>query len=92
MSCVYHPDRDWYAVCAHCDADLCESCTINVENGGTVCHRCMLALSLEDVKSETTLKEQEEEDRRVGLKEGWRPTYIQLVLAAAAVIILILLL
>ena len=91
MSCVYHPDRDSHAVCDHCDADLCESCTISVEAGGTVCHRCMLALSLQDVKSETTLKEQEEEDRLVGLQEGWRPTYIQSVLAVAAVIILILL-
>jgi hypothetical protein len=51
----------------------------------------MLALSLEEVKSETTLKEQAEEDRRVGLQERWRPTYIQSVLAVAAVVILILL-
>jgi hypothetical protein len=51
----------------------------------------MLAVSLEDVKSETTLKEQEEEDRRVGLQKKWRPTYINLVLAVGLAGILILL-
>lgn len=91
MRCVYHPDHDSVASCNHCEADLCESCTIRVEDGRTFCHRCMLALSLEDVKSESTLKEQAEEDRRVGLQEKWRPTYIQSVFAVGAVIILILL-
>jgi hypothetical protein len=91
MSCVYHPNRDNIAFCDHCEAALCEGCTISLEDGRTLCHRCMLAVSLEDVKSETTLKEQEEEDRRVGLQKKWRPTYINLVLAVGLAGILILL-
>jgi hypothetical protein len=48
----------------------------------------MLALSLNDVKSETTMREQEEEDRRVGLHKKWRPNYIQSVLAIGLVVVL----
>ena len=51
----------------------------------------MLAVSIEEVKSETTLREQEEEDRLVGLQEKWRLTYIHLVLAVGLAGILILL-
>jgi len=88
MGCVYHPDRDSVACCDHCEAELCESCTLRVEDGRTVCHRCMLALSLNDVKSETTVREQEEEDQHVGLHKKWRPTYIQSVLAIGLVLVL----
>lgn len=88
MSCVYHPDRDSVAYCDHCEAELCESCTLRVEDGRTACHRCMLALSLNDVKSETTMHEQEEEDQRVGLHKEWRPNYIQSVLAIGLVLVL----
>jgi hypothetical protein len=48
----------------------------------------MLALSLNDVKSETTIREQEEEDQRVGLHKKWRPTYIESVLTIALVLVL----
>jgi hypothetical protein len=48
----------------------------------------MLALSLNDVKSETTMREQEEEDLRVGLHKKWRPTYIESVLAIGLVLVL----
>ncbi|MGW8221965.1 MAG: hypothetical protein ACWGP1_07440 [Syntrophobacteria bacterium] len=88
MACVYHPDRDSAAYCHHCDAELCESCTLRVESGRTVCHRCMLALSLNDVESETTKRDQEEEDRRVGLHKKWRPTYIESVLTIGLVLVL----
>lgn len=91
MTCVYHPDRDSIAFCDHCEAALCEGCTIRLEDGRTFCHRCMLAVSLEDVKSETTLREQEEEDRRVGLQKKWRPTYINSILAIGLAGILVLL-
>ena len=91
MSCVYHPDRDNTSFCDHCEAALCEKCTIRLEDRRTLCHRCMLAVSLEDVKSETTLREQEEEDRRVGVQKKWRPTYLHLVLAVGLAGILILL-
>jgi len=91
MSCVYHPNRDNVAFCDHCEAALCEACTIRLEDGRTLCHRCMLAVSLEDVKSETTLREQEEEDRRLGLQKKWRPTYINAILAVGLAGILTLL-
>ena len=90
MSCVYHPDIDSVAYCDQCEAELCEGCTLRVENGRTVCHRCMLALSLNDVKSETTMREQEEEDRRVGLQKKWHPTYIVSVLTIGLVLVLVL--
>jgi hypothetical protein len=51
----------------------------------------MLAVSIEEVKDETTLREQEEEDRLVGLQKKWRPTYIHVVLAVGLAGILILL-
>ena len=88
MGCVYHPDRDSVAYCDQCEAELCESCTLRVEDGRSVCHRCMLALSLNDVKSETTIREQEEEDLRVGLHKKWRPTYIESVLTIGLVLVL----
>lgn len=88
MGCVYHPDRDSVAYCDHCEAELCESCTLRVEDDRSVCHRCMLALSLNDVKSETTIREQEEEDQRVGLHKKWRPTYIESVLTIGLVLVL----
>ncbi len=88
MGCVYHPDRDSVACCDHCEAELCESCTLHVEDGRSACHRCMLALSLSDVKSETTMREQEEEDQRVGLHKKWRPTYIESVLTIGLVLVL----
>ena len=90
MPCVYHPDRDSVAYCEQCEAELCENCTLRVEGGGTVCHRCMLALSLNDVKSETTMREQEEEDLRVGLHKKWRPTYIESVLMIGLLLVLVL--
>ena len=88
MGCAYHPDQDSVAHCDHCEADLCRSCVINVEGRGTFCHRCMLALSVEEVKSETSRREQAEEDARVGLQKKWRPTYIQLVLTIGALLLL----
>jgi hypothetical protein len=51
----------------------------------------MLAISLEDVKSETTIRAQEEEDRLVGLQKKWRPTYINAVLAVALAGVIVLL-
>jgi hypothetical protein len=50
----------------------------------------MLALSLNDVKSEATMREQEEEDRRVGLHKKWRPTYIESVLMIGLLLALVL--
>ena len=90
MGCDYHPEIDSVAYCDQCEAELCEGCTLRVEDGRTVCHRCMLVLSLNDVKSETTMREQEEEDRRVGLHKKWRPTYIASVLTIGLALVLVL--
>ena len=90
MGCAYHPDKDSVAHCNQCEADLCRDCMIQVESRGTFCHRCMLALSVEEVKSETTRREQEEEDARVGLQKEWRPTYIQWVLSIGTLLLLAL--
>jgi len=90
MGCIYHPDREKIAFCHHCEADLCENCAIRVESGRTLCHRCMLVVSLEDVKSETSMKEEVEEDRRVGAQDKKRFTYIQWLFVAGAVLMLIL--
>jgi len=91
MSCVYHPDRESMAFCDHCEAALCESCAIRIKDHRSLCHRCMLALSLDDVESETASRKEEEEDRRVGVQKKWRPTYIHLVLAFGLASLLILL-
>ena len=91
MSCVYHPDRESMAFCDHCEAALCESCAIRIKDHRSLCHRCMLALSLDDVESETASRKEEEEDRRVGVQKKWRPTYIHFVLAIGLAGILILL-
>ena len=88
MGCVYHPDQESVAHCDHCEADLCKSCLIKVERRGIFCHRCMLALSVEEVKSETTRREQAEEDVRVGLQKKWRPTYIQWLLTIGVLLLL----
>jgi hypothetical protein len=48
----------------------------------------MLALSLNDVNSETTMRVQEEVDRRVGLHKDWHTNYIQSVLAIGLVLVL----
>ena len=91
MSCLYHPNRDHIAFCNHCEAALCKSCTIHLEDGRTLCHRCILAVSVKDVESETTFRKQQEEDRLVGLQKKWRPTCIHLVLAVGLAGIFILL-
>lgn len=90
MGCVYHPHRDSVVLCDHCRADLCDGCVVRDEDGRSLCHRCMLALSLEHVKSETTIREQAEADELVGLEEHWRPTYIQTVVTIGAVLVLVL--
>ncbi|UCE84120.1 MAG: hypothetical protein JSV47_06335 [Deltaproteobacteria bacterium] len=90
MACIYHPDHDSVAFCAKCEADLCEDCVIRVEDGRTLCHRCMLALSIEHVKSETSILIQTEEDELVGLKREWHPTYIHKILLIGALLVLVL--
>ena len=91
MGCIYHPDRDSAARCEHCEADLCSSCTILVEDGRKLCHRCLLALSLKEVSNETNRLDQAQNDRRVGVHAKWRPNYSQLVLSIGTVLVIVLL-
>ncbi len=90
MGCVYHPKIDASNSCEQCQVDLCESCAVSLENGRTHCHRCMLALSLHDVKDETTRRREEEKAQRLGLEKRWRPSYLQALLAVVAVLALLL--
>lgn len=90
MGCVYHPHNDATESCEQCQADLCESCAVSLENGRTRCHRCMLALSLHDVKNETTRRREEEKAQRLGLEKRWRPSYLQALFTVGAVLALLL--
>ena len=80
MGCVYHPHRDATKFCYQCEADLCESCAVSQDGNRALCNRCMLALSVEDVKVEELNRKLAEEARLLGLGENWRPTYMQTVL------------
>ncbi len=90
MRCVYHPHNDAAKSCEHCQADLCESCAVSLDNGRIHCHRCMLALSLYDVKNETTKRREQEKAQRLGLKKRWRPSYLQALLTVGGVLALVL--
>jgi hypothetical protein len=90
MGCVYHPHRLAVAVCESCEADLCQSCAIRLEDGRILCHRCIVALSLRDVKDEAIRRRLHKEARRLGLERKWRPTYVQAVLALGALLVLML--
>lgn len=91
MGCVYHPDRPKAAACSECRAELCNTCATRLENGRTLCHRCNVALSLQEVKTETAERKLDREARRLGLHRGWRPSYIQVLLTVAVVLAVVLL-
>ncbi len=90
MDCNYHPNCDATKFCDQCQAYLCDSCAIGLENGRTLCHRCMLALSLHDVNGETIRRKQAEESQRLGVKKRWRPAYLQVLVAVGALLALLL--
>jgi hypothetical protein len=90
MGCVYHPNNDAAKACEQCQADLCESCAISLDNGRIHCHRCMLALSLYDVKNESTKLREQEKTKRLGLEKRWRPSYLQALLTVGGVLALLL--
>ncbi|UCG11566.1 MAG: hypothetical protein JSU72_13650 [Deltaproteobacteria bacterium] len=90
MDCVYHPSHDASGICEQCRADLCRSCTIQCDDGRTLCHRCMLALSVEQVKNETTERQLSHEARRLGLGGKWRPAYLQIVITMGTVLAVLL--
>ena len=86
MGCIYHPDYDATEFCEQCRSDLCSNCVVHMEDGRTICHRCMLALSLHEVKSETARLKQAKQARRLGLEKGWRPSYLQVLLMVGGVL------
>jgi hypothetical protein len=91
MGCVYHPHLDTVKFCEQCEADLCDNCAIRVEDGRTLCHRCIVALSAEDVETEESNRKLSAEARRLGLAKKWRPTYIQVVVTIWVVLLIMLL-
>ena len=86
MGCVYHPDREATKYCDQCEADLCESCSVRLEDGRTFCNRCMVAFSVNDVTAEEAKRKLAGEARRLGLDKKWRPNYIQVVLMIGALL------
>lgn len=90
MGCVYHPHSEATRFCDQCEADLCDICVVRSESGRILCNRCMVALSVEDVKAEEAERKLAEEARRLGLAKKWRPTYIQAVLTIGALLALLL--
>ena len=86
MGCVYHPNYEATTLCDQCQADLCDGCAFSMENGHTLCHRCMLSFSLQDVKSEAYRRKQAEEAQQLGLKKRYRPGYLHVLLAVGAVL------
>jgi hypothetical protein len=88
MGCIYHPNSEAY--CSVCQAELCRTCALRLENGRSICHRCVVALSVHDVRVEAARRKLAEEAERLGLERKWRPTYSQILLSAAAVLIFLL--
>ena len=89
MDCNYHPNCDATKFCDQCQADLCNSCAVSLESGRTLCHRCMLALSIQDVKNEASRRKQAEEAQHLGLDKKRRPTYLQFVVAVGGLLALL---
>jgi hypothetical protein len=86
MGCVYHPDRPEAARCSKCKADLCSTCAMVLPGGRIICHRCLVAVSLRDVKSK-----RQRPPRRFSLSRLWPPSYLQALLVSGALAVLVLL-
>jgi len=91
MSCLYHPDRPETARCYHCRADLCATCAMQLEGGRIICHRCLVAVSLKEVKNEIEPRPPAQPPRRVSLSRLWPPSYLQTLLISGALAVLVLL-
>ncbi len=89
MGCFYHPNHDATEFCDHCQANLCDSCALHLENGHTLCHRCILTLSLQDVENGAIRRKPADKVQRLGLKKGWRPTYLQVLFSVGAILALL---
>jgi hypothetical protein len=91
MGCVYHPDRPETARCYKCKADLCSTCAMELAGGRIICHRCLVAVSLGKVKSETNRQRRARPPRRFSLSRLWPPSYLQALLVSGALAVLVLL-
>lgn len=90
MGCLYHPDRQETVRCYKCRADLCASCVVQLKGGRFICHRCLVAVSVEDVKSETEQRPLTRPFGRFSLRRLWSPSWFQALLLFGGVAVLIL--
>ena len=56
-----------------------------------ICHRCLLAISLQDVKRETEPRRPTQPPDRLSLRRLWPPSTLHLILMVGGVVVLILL-
>jgi hypothetical protein len=91
MGCINHPERDAVKICSACQAKLCDSCGTSLENHRILCHRCMLAVSAQEGKTEAKERDLREEARRAGLERKWRPSYVQTLLTVGGVLVIVML-
>jgi hypothetical protein len=91
MGCIYHPDRPKTARCYKCRADLCATCAIQLKGGRVICHRCLVAVSLQEVKSETDQRRPSQPVGRFSPRRLWPPTRSQVLLLSAGVLVLVML-
>jgi len=91
MGCLYHPDRPQTARCYHCRADLCATCAIELKGEQTLCHRCLVAVSLQEVRSETDQRRPRQPVGRFSLRRLWPPTPRWALLLSGGVLVLVLL-
>jgi hypothetical protein len=90
MGCLYHPDRPKTARCYKCRADLCATCAIELKGGRIICHRCLVAVSLQEVKSETGQRRPSRPVGRFSPRRLWPPTPFRALLLSCGVLVLLL--
>ena len=91
MGCLYHPDRPKTARCYKCRADLCTTCAMELKGGRIICHRCLVAVSLQEVRSETDQRRPSRPVSRFSLRRLWPPTPRRALLLSGGVLVLVLL-
>jgi len=90
MGCLYHPDRPKMARCYKCRADLCATCAIELKGGRIICHRCLVAVSLQEVKSETDQRRPRRPVGRFSPRRLWPSTPRRALFLSGAVLVLVL--
>jgi hypothetical protein len=64
---------------------------MELKRGRMICHRCLVAVSLKDVKGETDPRRPARPPRRFSISRLWPPSYLQAVLLSGALAVLVLL-